>query len=76
MINTREVAEALVTGEMDVSDLIDDVGFLEEVNESLKRLMDDDGTGLSHARIARQRKLVYDRIAAVLDRMAGEDGIV
>lgn len=69
MFDTKQIAEELLLGELDVTDLHTDIEFLKEVDKSLVSMVDN--PNFSDAQIARKRQQVMDRIAVVLNEEEG-----
>lgn len=66
MINTMETAIDLVTSKLDVVDLIEDVQFLNDIDNSLKKLLDNEL--YSGVQIANTRKKIINKIAALKEQ--------
>lgn len=66
--STKEFAEDLLSGRIDVHDLIEDVDFLKEVDKSMILLSDDEDSAWSGVLVARKRKELLDRISTILNK--------
>lgn len=65
-MQTREIAEDLLLGNLDVDGLVDDVDFLKEVDSSIVSLTRDE-SNWSSTLIANKRKQIMDKIATILN---------
>ncbi|AEO93835.1 gp590 [Bacillus phage G] len=61
MINTRDIALDILMGELDTSDLVNDVEFLKEVDESILLLVKKNNTW-SDSFVAKKRKAILIKI--------------
>ncbi|MNJ90627.1 hypothetical protein D3C87_82610 [compost metagenome] len=72
--STKEFAEDLLSSRIDVSDLIEDVEFLKEVDQSIILLSDDEDSIWSDVLVARKRKELMDKISTILNKV-DEDNV-
>lgn len=67
MLNTRDVARDLLNGYLDVSDLVDNIQFLKDVDNSILRLVKEEDAW-SDLVVARKRKLLMNKIEKLLSK--------
>lgn len=71
MVNTMETAIDLVTSKLDVCDLVESVDFLSDVDNSLKKLLDNDL--YSGVQIVRKRQQIMNKITEMKENEELED---
>lgn len=72
MLNTRDVARDLLNGHLDVSDLVDNIQFLKEVDNSILRLVKEEDAW-SDLVVARKRKLLMNKIEKLSSKEVDSD---
>ena len=71
MININEIAVDVANCDIKVSDLFDDIEFLNEINHCLKRLMDKNIW--NELSIAEKRKSIEDKIRNIMEFKKDEE---
>lgn len=72
MLNTRDVARDLLHGHLDVSDLVDNIQFLKDVDNSILRLVkEEDAWG--DLVVSRKRKLLMNKIEKLSSKEVDSD---
>lgn len=72
MLNTRDVARDLLNGYLDVSDLVDNIQFLKDVDNSILRLVKEEDAW-SDLVVARKRKLLMNKIEKLSSKEVDSD---